>query len=243
MLAGAHGRDERPPVAARTTLAGTRAGCDRGRVTAAPTIAKAAEAATLPADEVLHRLDAPAQGLSGAEAARRLGVYGPNAVTSHRARWLPVLGSQLRSPLLALLMAAAVASAFVGESGDAVIITIIVVLSVGLGFVNEFRAERAAEALHSRITHQAVALRDGRATAVDVAALVPGDVVELRLGDIVPADVRLLEVSGLECGESVLTGESLTVDKSRGAVVPGTPLAELAGCVPPAPPTSEAQMD
>ena len=65
----------------------------------------------------------------------------------------------------------------------------------------------------------------------------------LRLGDIVPADVRLLEVSGLECGESVLTGESLTVDKSRGAVVPGTPLAELAGFAPPAPPTSEAQMD
>ncbi len=58
----------------------------------------------------------------------------------------------------------------------------------------------------------------------------PGDIIELRLGDIVPADVRLLEVSGLECDESVLTGESLTVDKSNGAVAPGTPLAELAGC-------------
>lgn len=57
----------------------------------------------------------------------------------------------------------------------------------------------------------------------------PGDIIELRLGDIVPADVRLLEVSGLECDESVLTGESLTVDKSSGAVAPGTPLAELAG--------------
>jgi len=97
--------------------------------------------------------------------------------------------------------------------------------------------------LRSRIRHDATVLRDGRQATVDVTTLVPGGIIELRLGDIVPADVRLLEVSGLECGESVLTGESLTVDKSRGAVVPGTPLAELAGCAPPAPPTSEAQMD
>ena len=113
---------------------------------------------------------------------------------------------------------------------DAVIIGVIVGLSVGLGFVNEYRAEKAAEALHSQIHHQAVAIRDGRPVMIDVTALVPGDVVELRLGDIVPADMRLLAAVGLECEESVLTGESLPVEKDIGPVGAGTPLAELSGC-------------
>ncbi|MFH8773667.1 hypothetical protein [Streptomyces sp. NPDC017958] len=84
--------------------------------------------------------------------------------------------------------------------------------------------------LRSQIHHQAVALRDGRATPVDVTALVPGDPVELHLGDIVPADLRLVEVTGSECDESVLTGESLPVDKNIAAVAAGTPPAEVSGC-------------
>ncbi len=169
-------------------------------------------------------------GLSSPEAARRLAQSGPNAVASHRARPLPVLWHQLRSPLLALLLSAAVASYFTGEHSDALIIGVIVGLSVGLGFVNEYRAEKAAEALHSQIRHVAVAVRDGRLASIDVTALVPGDVVELRLGDIVPADIRLLEAAGLECEESVLTGESLPAEKDTAAVPAGTPLAELSGC-------------
>ena len=170
------------------------------------------------------------QGLSTAEVVRRSKAFGPNAVSSHRARLLPVLWHQLRSPLLGLLLSAAIASYFVGEHNDAVIIGLIVGMSVGLGFLNEYRAEKAAEALHDQIHHETVVLRDGRSTTVDVTALVPGDVIGLRLGVVVPADVRLLDVTGLECDESVLTGESLPVDKSTEAVPPGTPLAELAGC-------------
>ena len=169
-------------------------------------------------------------GLASSEAARRLARWGPNAVSSHRARLLPVLWHQLRSPLLALLLTAAVASYFTGERSDAVIIGVIVGLSVGLGFVNEYRAEKAAEALHSQIHHQTVVIRDGRPDMIDVTALVPGDLVELRLGDIVPADIRLLEAVGLECEESVLTGESLPTEKDTGPVGAGTPLAELSGC-------------
>ena len=78
-------------------------------------------------------------------------------------------------------------------------------MSVGLGFVNEYRAEKAAEALHDQIHHETVVIRDGKPSMVDVTALVPGDVVQLHLGDIVPADVCLLEATGLECDESVLT--------------------------------------
>jgi Mg2+-importing ATPase len=187
-------------------------------------------AAALPTAEVLRKLDVGERGLSSQEVARRHAQWGPNAVSSHRARLLPVLWHQLRSPLLGLLLAAALASFFVGDRGPAVIIGVIVALSVGLGFVNEYRAEKAAEALHSQLHHQTVVIRDGQPTSTDVTGLVPGDLVELRLGDIVAADLRLLAVTGLECDETVLTGESLPVDKATAAVPPGTALAELSGC-------------
>ncbi|HVV29356.1 MAG TPA: magnesium-translocating P-type ATPase [Mycobacteriales bacterium] len=187
-------------------------------------------AAWTPEDAFRELAVRPETGLPVGEAARRQAEYGPNAVSSHRARWWPVLWHQVRSPLLGLLVVAAIASYLIGERSDAVIIGIIVAVSVGLGFVNEYRAEKAAEALHSQIRHTTVVVRDGRPLTVDVTALVPGDVVRLRLGDIVPADLRLFAVSGLECDESVLTGESLPVGKSTGAVPAGTPLAELTGC-------------
>ena len=206
--------------------------------TASPLLSRAAEppagivaAASWPQAEVLRSLAVdPAAGLSDGEAAHRLERYGPNAVSSHHARLLPVLWHQLRSPLLGLLLVAALASYFVGEHSDTVIIGVIVFLSVGLGFVNEYRAEKAAEALHSQIRHQGVVTRGGRRVSVDVTTLVPGDVVELRLGDVVPADLRLLDVTGLACDESVLTGESMPVEKQVTAVPPKTPLAELSGC-------------
>ncbi|MDT0263945.1 magnesium-translocating P-type ATPase [Jatrophihabitans lederbergiae] len=199
----------------------------RGR-SAVSGIIKAASEGT---DAVLVGLGTSAsRGLLADEVARRRAQWGPNAVSSHRARLFPVLWHQLRSPLLALLLTAAVASYFVGERSDAVIIGVIVALSVGLGFVNEYRAEKAAEALHDQIHHETVVVRDGSSASVDVTDLVPGDVVELRLGDIVPADLRLVTVTGLSCDESVLTGESLPVDKTIDTVAPGTALAELAGC-------------
>jgi Mg2+-importing ATPase len=188
-------------------------------------------AASVPVADVLRELGVTAaEGLSGGEVARRQVRFGPNAVSSHRARLLAVLWHQLRSPLLGLLLAAATASYFVGDRNDAIIIALIVGLSVGLGFANEYRAERAAEALHSQISHQTAVIRDGRSVMVDVTTLVPGDLVELRLGAIVPADIRLTVVRGLECNESVLTGESLSVGKDTNPVPPGITLAELSGC-------------
>jgi Mg2+-importing ATPase len=188
------------------------------------------DAASAPVDEILRRLGVPAGGLSSAQVIQRQTQWGPNALASHRARVWPVLWHQLRSPLLGLLVLAAAVSYFVGEGTDAKIIGLIVTASVGLGFMNEYRAEKAAEALHSQIRHETTVSRDGRPQSVDVAALVPGDLVELRLGDIVAADLRLTTVSGLECDESVLTGESLPVEKTTGVVAPGAALAELDGC-------------
>jgi len=161
---------------------------------------------------------------------RCLRVLGPNAVRSYGARAFPVLGRQPRSPLLILLAVTACASFFIGKRSDAVIIGVILLASVGLGFVNEYRAEKAAEALHSSIRHRCVVLRSGQPQSADVTELVCGDVIDLQLGEVVPADVRLLATAGLECEKSVLTGESVPAEKSAEAVPAGTPLAELSCC-------------
>jgi P-type Mg2+ transporter len=124
----------------------------------------------------------------------------------------------------------ALASAFLGQASDAVIIGVILAASVGLGFVNEYKAAKTVEALHSAIRHSCLVLRDGRPQTIDVTELVPGDVVDLRLGQVVPADVRLVATAELECDESVLTGESLPAEKSAEPVPAGTPLAELGCC-------------
>jgi P-type Mg2+ transporter len=190
-----------------------------------------ADVGSRPTTDVLKALGVTADtGLTGAEVVRRRAQWGLNAVSSHRARFLPVLWRQLQSPLLWLLFVAAVASYFLGERSDAVIIAVILLLSVGMGFANEYRAEKAAEALHDEISHRSAVIRDGRAVEVEVTELVPGDIVELHLGDIVPADIRLLDVHGLQCEESALTGESLPVDKQSAPVPPGTALAEQSGC-------------
>jgi Mg2+-importing ATPase len=190
-----------------------------------------ADAAARSGAEILQALGVrPDGGLTSAEVGDRQARNGLNAVATHRARLLPALLHQLASPLLGLLVAAAVASALVGERTGAVTIGIIVALSVGLGFVNEYRAEKAAEELHDQVHHRTVVLREGRREEVDVTALVPGDLVDLRLGDVVPADIRLLSATGLECDESVLTGESSPVTKGEDLVPAGTPLAELSGC-------------
>jgi Mg2+-importing ATPase len=112
-------------------------------------------------------------------------------VRSHHASAWSVLTRQLHSPLLWLLLAAAAVSGVVGEGFDAVIIGVIVAASVGLGFANEYRAERSAEAMHSEIRHAVATTRGGESVSVEVTHLVPGDIVHLGVGSIVPADVRL----------------------------------------------------
>ena len=198
------------------------------KVTSAPDWAAltAKQVAAAPVDEVLHRLDSSAAGLSSAQASARLARYGPNAVRTHHVNALTVLGRQLRSAVLILLAGTAIVSYFLGDSMQAVIIGVILAASIGLGFVNEYRAENAAAELHGRVHHTALARRDSKFVTVNVTDLVPGDVIRLSLGEAVPADVRLIEVSGLECDESILTGESTGSEKSPHPVPAGTELAE-----------------
>jgi Mg2+-importing ATPase len=196
-----------------------------------PTQLSIATAAQLPPDQVLEQLGSGSAGLASGQAANRLAELGPNAVRTHQASGWSVLGRQLGSPILILLLITAGLSLFLGDATNSIVIGVILLVSVGLGFANEFRAERAAEALHSRVTHRAVVLRDGTTREVDVTALVPGDVVHLGLGAIIPADIRLLTSKDLLCDESILTGESLPASKDPAPVPVGTLLAELASCV------------
>ncbi len=169
-------------------------------------------------------------GLSSDEARRRYQLVGPNALRSHHARPWAVLIRQFRSPLLILLVVTATVSFFVGDRTDAIIIGAILALSTVLGFLNEYRAELAAEALHEQLRHRAVVCRDGSWTSCDVTDLVPGDVVRLGMGAVVPADLRLLAADGLDCDESVLTGESQPVEKTNQSILAADSLSELRCC-------------
>jgi len=173
-----------------------------------------AAAGRLAVAEVLERLATNDGGLSTAEVAVRQREFGANVLATHRVTAWGVLARQLRNPLLILLLAAAAISAATGDTTDGGIIAAIVILSVGLGFVNEYRSEVAVAALHANVRYQASVWRDAAEQRADVRELVPGDVVALRVGDLVPADVRLVEVNQLECDEGVLTGESMAAPKT-----------------------------
>jgi Mg2+-importing ATPase len=189
-----------------------------------------AGAARLPPGEVLKVLDVTESGLSESQAEERARTFGPNVLLTHRVTAAGVLIRQIRNPLLILLVAAAAVSGVTGDPVDAGIITAIVALSVGLGFVNEYRSELAVAALHENIRHEALAMRDGFERRIDVRDLVPGDVVSLHIGDVIPADVRLLDSAQFECDEAVLTGESMPSAKSPEPVLSSESEVDLPSC-------------
>lgn len=172
----------------------------------------------------------PTGGLSEAEAARRFDRYGPNVLeASGRTPWYVVLGRQFLDVLIVILGVAALVSAWLGEATDAITILVILVLNGVLGFIQEWRAERAIEALQDMLALDARVVRGGREQAVDATRLVPGDVVLVEVGAQIPADTRTIDAVDLKVDESALTGESESVAKSVDAVPAETPLAERAG--------------
>jgi Mg2+-importing ATPase len=184
----------------------------------------------MPSAEVLAALGSGHDGLSEDEAARRLAL-GANVLETRRVSWPHVLVRQFASPLQGLLVAAAAMSFATGDQLNATIIIAILLGSALLGFVNEYRAERTAADLHERISHTVIVVRDGKERPVPVRELAPGDVIRIGLGNIVPADARLLDAVDLETDEGVLTGESAAVEKSPSPVPEGTGLAELSDCL------------
>lgn len=186
----------------------------------------------LDSDELSRRLRSRPDGLSSAEAANRLEQFGRNELKEeHRLSRLGVLWNQIRSPLLLLLVFAAAVSAVTGEWGDAVIVLVIVLATVGVGYAREYSAHAAVAALRARVRTRASVLRDGRTTQVPIEEVVPGDVVLLSAGSLVPADAVVLEATDLHVSEAVLTGESFPVEKAPGASPAATSLARRTNCV------------
>jgi Mg2+-importing ATPase len=172
--------------------------------------------------------ESPAGGLTSATAAERLAQYGPNdpAPRKHRAAVVDFLRLFL-NPLVLVLLIAGIASAALGEVTDAVIILAIVFLSSTLDFAQTRRSQRAIAQLQAQVAPQATVLRDGQWQDIPRAAVVPGDVVRLAAGDMVPADARLLESRDLYVQQAALTGESLPAEKqARGDAVSTHPDAE-----------------
>jgi Mg2+-importing ATPase len=168
----------------------------------------------LPIEEVFARLGTSQSGLTSEEAKKRLEIYGYNEFAKKKRTALVEFLSYFKSPLVIILLVAAVISAFLGELVNAIIISVIVLLSTLLLFYQESRAEKASEMLRKKVTTTATVRRDGEKKEVDLREIVPGDIIYLSAGDIVPADARVISAKDLFVNQSALTGESLPVEKT-----------------------------
>ncbi len=171
--------------------------------------------------ETLGELESRAEGLSSQEAGRRLAKYGPNELQEKKKKTvLAMFLGQFTDFMILVLLAAAVISGFLGDLVDTIAIIVIVALNAVIGFVQEYRAEKAMAALRKMAAPSALVRREGSSAEVPAQELVPGDIVVLEAGKIVPADLRLMETANLRTEEAALTGESVPVEKHTA------PLAE-----------------
>ncbi|MCH5250445.1 MAG: cation-translocating P-type ATPase [Lachnospiraceae bacterium] len=159
------------------------------------------------------------KGLDSREALTRSTEYGPNRLKEQEKKsiWQMILG-QLNDPLILILIVAMAISLLLGEAGDAIIIITVVILNAAIGVIQEGKAGKAVEALKQISAPQAVVIRDGKTMKVSAEKLVIGDIVLLEAGNMVPADLRLIETNGIQIEESTLTGESAPVDKNADFV-------------------------
>ena len=168
----------------------------------------------LSADEALDRLDSNARGLDAEKARRRREKYGENRLPEERrAGFVEVFLRQFKDPLICILLVAGLVSAALGNFNNAIFIFAVLLINSGIGSFQELRAEASAAALQSAMRIQARVLRGDREEKLDSTELVPGDVVRIKAGDAVPADLRLIDADNLHADESLLTGESTAVRK------------------------------
>src|SRR5271155_3177887 len=174
----------------------------------------------VPADEVIGRLKTdPATGLSGNEIPQRLSRYGPNRLPESKKRGpLVRFFAQLNNVLVYVLLAAGFVKLMVGLWLDAGVILGVVIINGLLGFIQEGKAEKALDSIRNMLSAEARTVRSGETRLIPAEELVPGDVVLLESGDRIPADLRLVDVKNLRTEEAALTGESVPIDKTTGAV-------------------------
>jgi len=187
----------------------------------------------MPLEEVLAALHTGPEGLNEAEAAARFRQYGPNELAAaKKISPLLIFLRQFANLLMLILLAATAISYLMGETLDAVVILVIVLACIVLGFIQEYRAEKAALALARLAAPTATVIREGREVTIPSREVVPGDLLVLHTGDRVAADGRLLEAVNLMTDEALLTGESTPVGKDRAQVSPpDTPIPDQSGMV------------
>ncbi len=184
------------------------------------------------AADLVVELESRLQGLSAAEAARRAAARGSSAMDGNgEAGWLRLLWRQFASPLVLILVWGGVVSLVLRDWVDAAIILAIVLGSALLGFLQEYRASAAVQKLRRRLALTVQAVRDGVVCTIPVADVVPGDVIRLRAGNLVPADGVVLQATDFLVSEASLTGESFPVEKRPGMLPPETVLAGQSNCV------------
>ena len=168
----------------------------------------------------------PDKGLDGGSAAERLGQHGLNELQEGGHVSVPVLLlRQLKNPLLIILLIGAGVSLYADHPIDALAIGVIVVINALIGFVQEYKAQKSMDALKEMAAPQAMTLRDGEWNKIPAHDLVPGDILKLETGDVVPADLRILNSVRLQADEAALTGESEPVNKQSDAIkMPNLPL-------------------
>ena len=174
---------------------------------------------SLPLSEVEKRLDTTPDGLSQAEATKRLERYGPNEIAEKKTNAILKFLSYLWGPIPWMIEVAVVLSGVVRHWPDFFIILLLLVANATIGFWEERQAGNAIEALKAKLATKARVKRDGKWVTPPAKELVPGDVIRLRLGDIVPADARLLDGDEISVDQSALTGESLPAPKTPGEAV------------------------
>ena len=182
---------------------------------------------TMNANQVIHYLQTRFDGLTEIEANERLGVYGFNKIKVEKGiSRATIFTKQMKEPLIIILLVAVMISGFVGDLVDAIIITAIVILSILVGFIQEFKSEKAAEALKKMLAATCRVIRNNKESIIDVTELVPGDVILISAGDKVPGDAYLIEAHNLEVDQSPLTGESVPVEKTVAVLTKDTELAD-----------------
>jgi len=198
------------------------------------TILAGDEAKDISAQDLFIKLDSSPQGLSEAEAEKRLAQYGYNEIAEQHANPLLKFLGYFWGPIAWMIEVAAILSAIVHHWADLVIILVLLLFNGVIGFWEEFQAGNAIEQLRKNLALTARVLRDGKWREMEARRLAPGDVIRLRLGDVVPADVKLFEGDYLSVDQSALTGESLPVDKKQGDLAYSGSIAkqgEMAGVV------------
>jgi calcium-translocating P-type ATPase len=186
----------------------------------------------LPADAVARQLGTSPDGLSLEEARRRLHQFGANEIEGIKPISIPALIlHQFASPLIYILLAAAVVTLLLGEYIDTAVIAAVLALNATIGFIQEYRAEKSVRALMQLTAPHARVIRDGKEYEIESRELVPGDVVLLESGVRVPADIRLFQATALQVDESMLTGESVAVYKQVAPIPADAPLGDRANMV------------